>query len=90
MRNYIFERGYTMKFIAVDSLPRVKGEKNKLQELIEAFMNSPYKIVKLDYEKGAYKSPAICCSTMKAAVKRSHRGIDVVKRGDDVYLVKRL
>lgn len=76
-----------MKLIPVDAIPKVNGY-HKLQELIEEFVDSDAKIVKVDFGEEDYKSPAVCRSCMAAAIKRSKRSIKVWRRGNEIFLSK--
>ncbi|MBM6725019.1 hypothetical protein [Pseudoflavonifractor phocaeensis] len=76
-----------MKLIPVDAIPKVNGY-HKLQELIEEFVNSDAKIVKVDFGEEDYTSPAVCRSCMAAAIKRSKRSIKVWRRGNEIFLSK--
>lgn len=83
-----YERSHvTMKLIPVDAIPKVNGY-HKLQELIEEFVDSDAKIVKVDFGEEDYKSPAVCRSCMAAAIKRSKRSIKVWRRGNEIFLSK--
>ena len=74
-------------FTKVDSLP--KRGNNRLQKLIEEFVNDDAKIVKLNYAEKDYASPSVCRSTLAIAVMRSgHKSVKVRLRGKDVYLIK--
>lgn len=77
-----------MTLTYVNELPKVKRGPHMLQAYIEEFMNSDGKIVKIDFNEKDYKSPNVCYSVWKVAVKRSGRLVKVAKRGDEVYLVK--
>lgn len=84
----ISERRFvTMKLIPVDTMPKAGGY-HKLQELIEEFVNSDAKIVKVDFNEDDYKSPTVCRSCLAAAIKRSKRSVKVWKRGNEVFLSK--
>ena len=76
-----------MKLIPVDAIPKVNGY-HKLQELIEEFVDSDAKIVKVDFGEEDYKSPAVCRSCMAAAIKRSKRSLKVWRRGNEIFLSK--
>lgn len=76
-----------MKLILVDAIPKMSGY-HKLQELIEEFVNSNAKIVKVDFGEEDYKSPAVCRSCLAAAIKRSKRSIKVWRRGNEIFLSK--
>lgn len=76
-----------MKLIPVEQIPKVTGY-HKLQDLIEEFVNSDTKIVKVDFTEDDYKSPTVCRSCLAAAVKRSKRPVKVWRRGNEIFLSK--
>ena len=76
-----------MKLIPVDSILRIKSN-HKLQELIEEFMKVDADIVKVEFGVDDYKSPAVCRSSLAAAIKRSGYLIRVWRRGNNVFLSK--
>lgn len=77
-----------MKLIPTDKVPEVKRNYNKLQDMIEEFVNGPYEVVKVQLNEDEYKSLEICASVLRVAVKRSRYSVKVFKRGDNVYLSK--
>ena len=76
-----------MKFTPVNEIPRRRGN-NRLQQLIEKFAQSEHQTVKLEFAEGEYKSISVARSVIANAIKRSHRPVILVKRGDELYLVK--
>lgn len=77
-----------MKLIPTDKVPEVKRNYNKLQDMIEEFVNGPYEVVKVQLNENEYKSVETCVSSLRVAVKRSRYSVKVFKRGNDVYLSK--
>lgn len=77
-----------MKLIPTDKVPEVKRNYNKLQDMIEEFVNGPYEVVKVQLNENEYKSVETCTSSLRVAVKRSRYSVKVFKRGNDVYLSK--
>lgn len=76
-----------MKLIPVDFIPRKRG-KHKLQELIQEFVDSDARIVKVDFSEADYKSAAVCRSCLGVAIARSQCSIKAIRRGDEVFLSK--
>lgn len=76
-----------MKLIPTDYIPE-KRQKHKLQNLIEEFVHSPYKVVKCQFTKDDYISPVVCATCLRNAIRRSKYSVKVHKRGDEVYLAK--
>ena len=76
-----------MKLIPVEQIPKMNGY-HKLQDLIEEFVNSEAKIVKVDFTEEDYKSATVCRSCLAAAIKRSKRSVKVWRRGNEVFLSK--
>lgn len=77
-----------MKLVPTNYIPAPKRKKNKLQALIEEFANSSEQTVECCFEEGEYASLAVCHSTLHEAVKRSGRMVQVVRRGNKIYLTK--
>lgn len=77
-----------MKLVPTDKIPEIKRNYNKLQEIIEEFVNGPYEVVKVQLNENEYKSFEVCVSVLRVAVKRSRYSVKVIKRGNDVYLSK--
>ena len=75
-------------FTKVETMPKRHGN-NHLQKFIEEFVKNEAKIAKINYAPGDYKTPSVCRSVLATTVTRSgYRSIKVIKRGDEVYLVK--
>lgn len=77
-----------MKLIPVDSIPNIRQNRHRLQDLIEEFVNSEAKIVKVDFSEDDYKSSEVCRSCLATAIKRSKHSVKVWRRGDEVFLSK--
>lgn len=77
-----------MKLVPTDKIPEFKRKYNKLQEIIEDFVNGPYEVVKVQLKDGEYKNTKSCVSCLRIAIKRSRYSVKVFKRGDDIYLSK--
>ena len=76
-----------MKLVPVDQIPKMNSH-HRLQELIEEFVNTDAKIVKVEFGEDDYKSPTVCRSCLAAAIKRSKRPIKVWRRGNEIFLSK--
>lgn len=78
-----------MRLIPVNNLPTKRRTRHRVQDLIDEFMRSDAKIVKLDFNDADYKTPTICSNCMRTAIKRSgHYSIKVALRDKEVYLYK--
>lgn len=77
-----------MKLTFVDELPKARSGYHNLQALIEEFMNSDCEIARVDLHKNDYKSSNHAYKSIWLSARKSRRLVKVVKRGDDVYLVK--
>lgn len=77
-----------MKLVPTDKIPEFKRKYNKLQEIIEDFVNGPYEVVKVQLKDGEYKNTKSCVGCLRIAIKRSRYSVKVFKRGDDIYLSK--
>ncbi len=76
-----------MKLIPVEAVPKRQG-RHHLQDLIEEFMKSDAKVVKIDLSKHDYKSTKVCRSCLGVAAKLSGYPIKVSLREGNVYLSK--
>ena len=76
-----------MKLVPVESIPG-RRTRHHLQELIEEFVNSDAKNVKIDFSSRDYKSGKVCRSCLGIAAKKSGHPIKVLIRGDEVFLSK--
>lgn len=76
-----------MKLVPVDQIPKMNS-RHRLQELIEEFVNTDAKIVKVEFGEDDYKSPTVCRSCLAAAVKRSKHPVKVWRRGNEIFLSK--
>lgn len=76
-----------MKLMPVESVPKRRA-KHRLQDLIEEFVNSDAKVVKIIFDEDDYKTPKVCRACLGVAVKKSGYSIKVSIRGNEVYLSK--
>lgn len=76
-----------MKLIPTDHIPE-KRRKHNLQGLIEEFVRGPHEVVKCQFTEDDYKSPDVCATCLRNAVRRSKYSVRVIERGDEVYLAK--
>lgn len=77
-----------MKLVKVKELPKGKASKHNLQDIIQEFVNSDNRIVKIDIDAHEYKSIYVCYSCMGVAAKRSKHPVKVHIRNGVVYLEK--
>ena len=76
-----------MKLIPVEAVPKRRG-RHHLQDLIEEFVKSDDKVVKIDFSDHDYKSAKVCLSCLGVAAKQSGYPIRVSLREGIVYLSK--
>lgn len=76
-----------MKLIPVEAVPKRRG-RHHLQDLIEEFVKSDDKGVKIDFSDHDYKSAKVCRSCLGVAAKHSGHSIKVSLREGIVYLSK--
>ena len=57
-----------MKLIPVEAVPKRRG-RHHLQDLIEEFVKSDDKVVKIDFSDHDYKSAKVCRSCLGVAAK---------------------
>lgn len=68
-------------------IENVKRPKTRLQAMLTDFMNGDAACVKV--ENYPHKNATVCREVLYTAAQRRYKGqIQVVKRGDDIYLVK--
>lgn len=77
-----------MKFVEVNEIPMEKRGWHPLQDMIEEFVNSDIKIVKVDFDERDYKSLKTCDNSFRVAVKRSGHRVKVMQRNGELYLKK--
>lgn len=77
-----------MKLVKVKELPKTKPPRHNLQDIIQEFVNSDDRIVKIDIDAHEYKSIHVCYSCMGVAAKRSKHPVKVHIRDGVVYLEK--
>lgn len=77
-----------MKFVEVNEIPMNKRGWHSLQDMIEEFVNSDIKIVKVDFDRNDYKTVKSCDNSIRVAVKRSGHRVKVVQRNGELYLKK--
>ena len=79
-----------MKLVYVDEVPEVKNKckPHNLQKLIEEFVKSDREVAKVDIDGDEYKSILVARQCVYVAIRRSHHKVRVVKRGEDLYLIK--
>lgn len=79
-----------MKFIKVDQVPGIdKKNYNKLKNDWQEFMDMNVKIAKVDLTQYNYKSVLVASQVMSKSIKRFGFPIDITKRKDEIYLVRR-
>lgn len=76
-----------MNFTEVREIPRRRGY-TSLKREFEDFMATGLKAAKVGFEKGQYKSSAVAYSCMYISIKRHGFPIKIIKRGDEIYLVR--
>lgn len=76
-----------MKLIPVEAVPQ-RRSRHHLQDLIEEFVRSDAKVVKIDLSEHDYKSAKVCRSCLGIAAKRFGHTIKVSLREGVVYLSK--
>lgn len=77
-----------MRIVEVDRLPKKRASRHNLQDMINGFVNSDAKFVKIELAEGDYKSVKVCYNCMKVACGRSGYSVKTKMRNNEVYLVK--
>lgn len=79
-----------MKFVKVDEVPRIAIRRHaRLKEDWQEFMAMNVKAVKVDLTKYNYKSVSVARQVMGKSIERWGFPIDIFRRGDEIYLVRR-
>lgn len=76
------------KFIKVDEVPDRRNYANLKADWKE-FMGMNVKVAKVDLAQYNYKSPIIAATVMARSVKYHGQPIDVIRRKDEVFIVRR-
>ena len=79
---------FVMKFVKVDSVPMLKSN-HRLKDYFDEFMNSNVRVARVELSENEYSNDNSACSTMRASVKRFGLPIDICKRKDEIYLIRR-
>lgn len=80
-----------LKLIPVEELPvRKRRVRHELQELMDEFAKSDMKFAKVEWNGLDYKNSTTARSCLCNAAKRSGHPIVVIKRGEDIYLAKKV
>ena len=79
-----------MRYAKVDKIPELKkGGRNRLQRFIkEVMIDNSVKVAKLNWNENEYKDVNTARNSMATAIKRSGENLMVIKRGQDLYLMK--
>lgn len=77
----------------VDHIPKVdrKGkrvEHHNMQAILDEFMNSDARIIKITFNRNEYKTPRSAYESFWGAVKKSNYLIKLVQRKEALYLKK--
>lgn len=78
-----------MKFVEVKEVPDKKRRHKNLQVFIGEFMSANIQFAKIEWKEHEYKNVDVARNAIYIAVKRSGAPITVVKRGDDIYFIRR-
>ena len=79
-----------MKFVEVDieKVPRMGYKRNELKARLDEFMGMRTKAVEVKWQ-GTYKSANVAAKCIYSAAKNWALPIDVARRGDTVYMIRR-
>lgn len=79
-----------MKMIPVDDIPEVVRCRHDLRDFLKGFVNGEDSIVKIDFTEHDYKNVKSCYECLWSGAKLHGYNIKVMKRGDEVYLMKKM
>lgn len=79
-----------MKFVEVDfeKVPRMGYKRNELKARLDEFMGMRVKAVEVKWQ-GIYKTAASAAKCIYASAKKWALPIDVARRGETVYMIRR-
>ena len=77
-----------MKFVKVDEVPG-KPVKKRLRVYLDEFMTSNIKIARIDFNERDYKSSSVARACFARSVANYGYPINVIQRGNEVYLSRR-
>lgn len=77
-----------MTFTKIENAP-IKRSRHRLKDKWDAFMSMNTKVVKVELDSNEYSSINVARSVMTASIRRFAYPIDVMQRGDELYLVRR-
>ena len=78
------------KFIKVDGVPEVRRKQyNNLKADWQEFMDMGVKVAKIDMAQYNYKSLLTGYQVMMKSIRRHGFPIDIMKRGEEIFLVRR-
>jgi hypothetical protein len=77
-----------MEFVEVKELPRMGYRRNELKARLDEFMRMRVKTVEVKWE-GTYGTASYAQMNISRAVTREALPIDVRRKGDNVYLIRR-
>lgn len=81
-----------MKFTAINDLPEnvIRRRKyHKVRRFLEEFITQNVKYAKVEYFDGEYAHAASAYSQLNRRIKEDGLPVDVVKNGDEIYLIRR-
>lgn len=77
-----------MKFKKVERIPR-KGMHNGLQQFLQEFYDSKIEFAKVEFKENEYVNSDSCCSSLRAAIKRSCLPIKVISINKEIFLINK-
>lgn len=78
-----------MRFVKVERIEGVGRPRYKLQAKLTEFMQTNIKQAQVMFDEGEYVSASSAGASLWKSVKRFGFPIDVRRRGDKVYLIRR-
>ncbi len=77
-----------MKFVEVKDIPNRKRH-HRLKDYWDEFMCMNVKTAKIDFDIYEYSNPDVARSVIANSIKRFGYPIDINKRGNEIYLIRR-
>lgn len=77
-----------MKFVEVKDVPGLKVN-HRLKDMWDEFMASNMKMAKVNLDEGEYSSVVVAASVMAVSIRRYGYPIRLIRRGDEIYLIRK-
>lgn len=77
-----------MKLVQIEYVPEIK-QNHRLKDAWDEFMGMNVKIAKAELDTNEYRSVSVAASVWSVSIRRYGYPINVTRRGDEIYLIRR-